>query len=322
MALADVKNKDENKLWARLNGDGDTHLKPPLPHGAMVRISKHKGVFDKGYMPNWSKEHFNISEAPQVKRGTRRRVYKIQDYNGEPVKGFWYPEELQQITDNQYRIERVLRRRKAANGSTELFVKWEWWPEKFNSWTKQTDTMSLGNEFQVAVPRNVNGPTSNTPDAYETTLAHPLDFPGTWEVGLIDITFPHTWLNLNNEIVVGISLAFLDDDIQEENENIIGEENSMDLVKALKNVGSFYRKQVIQRYRETDGRMKNRYFKVRVDFKVRKTFGIIQINISLKIYWRSYRLKYAALDLGYKTLECFMIGRLIELQLLEINKNS
>ena len=48
--------------------------------------------------------------------------------------------------------------------------------------------MSLGNEFQVALPSNVRGPKFNTPGSYETTLAHPLDLPGTWEVGLIDIT--------------------------------------------------------------------------------------------------------------------------------------
>ena len=94
--------------------------------------------------------------------------------------------------------------------------------------------MSLGNEFQVALPSNVTGPKSNTPGAYETTLAHPHDLSGTWEMGLIDFTFPHTWRNLNNDIVVGISVAFSDDDIQEENENIIGEANSMDLIKALK----------------------------------------------------------------------------------------
>ena len=94
-----------------------------MPDGAMVRISKNKGVFDKGYMPNWSKEHFTVSEAPGPRRGTKRRVYKIADYNGEPVKGVWYPEELQQITNNQYRIERVLRRRKATDESTEIVCK-------------------------------------------------------------------------------------------------------------------------------------------------------------------------------------------------------
>ena len=94
--------------------------------------------------------------------------------------------------------------------------------------------MSLGNTFIVALPSNVPGPKSNTPGAYETTLAYPLDLPGIWEVGLIDITYPHTWLNLNNEIVVGISAAFSEDEYREENENVIGELNSMDLVKALK----------------------------------------------------------------------------------------
>ena len=72
-----------------------------MPRGAMVRTSKNKGVYDKGYMPNWSKEHFTVNEALSPRRGNRRRVYKIADYNGEPVKNAWYLEELQQITDNQ-----------------------------------------------------------------------------------------------------------------------------------------------------------------------------------------------------------------------------
>ena len=96
-------------------------------------------MFDKGYMPNWLNEHFNISETPEVKRGTRRRVYKIHDYNGEPVKVVWYPEELQQITDYQYRTESVLRQRKAAYWSTELFVKLEELPEQFISWINEAD---------------------------------------------------------------------------------------------------------------------------------------------------------------------------------------
>ena len=100
--------------------------------------------------------------------------------------------------------------------------------------------MSLGNEFQVALPSNVIGSKTNTPGAYETTLAHPIDLPGTWEVGLIDITFPHTWLDLDSEVVVGISMAYLPQDDPEEKVNIIGDTNSIDLVKALKNVGSYY----------------------------------------------------------------------------------
>ena len=67
-------------------------------------------------------------------RANKRLVYKIVDYNGDLVKGVWYHEELQQIFQNQYRIERILKRRKATDESTELIVKWEGLLEKFNLW--------------------------------------------------------------------------------------------------------------------------------------------------------------------------------------------
>ena len=139
MLPADVQKKDENRLWVRLFGDGDIHLKPQIPQGAMVRASSHKTIFDKGYMPNWTKEHFTVSQAVPPRKGTKRRIYKLVDYNDEDVKGSWYPEELQEISDNQYRIEKVLRRRTLPDGTKKLFVRWEGWPEKYNSWIKETD---------------------------------------------------------------------------------------------------------------------------------------------------------------------------------------
>ena len=86
------------------------HLKPQISQGAMVRASSHKTIFDKGYMPNWTKEHVTVSQVVPHRRGTKRRVYKLVDYNDEAVKGSWYPEELQVISDNQYRIEKVLKK--------------------------------------------------------------------------------------------------------------------------------------------------------------------------------------------------------------------
>ena len=52
MAPADVQKKDENRLSVRLLEDGDTHLKPQIPQGIMVRANSHKTIFDKGYMSN------------------------------------------------------------------------------------------------------------------------------------------------------------------------------------------------------------------------------------------------------------------------------
>ena len=76
-------------------------------------------------MPNWTNEHFKVSQAVQPRRGTKWRVYKLVDYNEEDVKGSWCPEKLKEILDNQYRIEKVLRRRTLPNGTKELFVRWE-----------------------------------------------------------------------------------------------------------------------------------------------------------------------------------------------------
>ena len=94
MAPNKVTNKDEDQIWTRLYGDGDTYLKRlrKVEDGAKVRISRVKGVFDKGYMPNWSREQFTVSSmVPQAdKKGRNSRpVYTLKDDSGEEVRGKW-----------------------------------------------------------------------------------------------------------------------------------------------------------------------------------------------------------------------------------------
>jgi hypothetical protein len=69
-------------------------------------------------------------------------------------------------------------------------------------------SMSLADEFQVCLPSNVAGHPENRAGQYETTLACPLELDGSWEVGLIDISFPHTWINVHKEILVGVSVGW------------------------------------------------------------------------------------------------------------------
>ena len=83
------------------------------------------------------------------KRKTKRRVYKLVDYDGEPVKGSWYPEKLQEISDNQYRLDKVLQRRTLPDVTIELFVQWESSPGKYNSWIKETDKYDVIAEWRV-----------------------------------------------------------------------------------------------------------------------------------------------------------------------------
>jgi transposase InsO family protein len=99
--------------------------------GQMVRLNKVKGPFVKGYWGSWTLEHFRIREI--VDRNLIP-VYKLEDYNGEPVKGIFYREELEPISSNTYYIEKILKKR-----GNEIFVKWLGWGPEFNSWIPKSN---------------------------------------------------------------------------------------------------------------------------------------------------------------------------------------
>ena len=133
-----VSTKDEDKIWLKLYGANSKSKtikgKPPLD-GKRVRISKVKEIFHKGYLPNWSEEDFVVKS--ETRKG--KPVYKLKDKFGEDIKGEFYPEEVQPIEQNEYRIEKVLQKRKAGKGIKEYFIKWKGWPSKFNSWISEKD---------------------------------------------------------------------------------------------------------------------------------------------------------------------------------------
>lgn len=55
-----------------------------------------------------------------------RPIYKIVNYDGDPVEGTFYSSELQKVQKSHndlFKVEKVLKRRK-RNVATELLVKW------------------------------------------------------------------------------------------------------------------------------------------------------------------------------------------------------
>lgn len=100
--------------------------------GDTVRISKEKMHFEKGYQQNWTTEIFTIHQTIQ----RRPTVYKLKDLAGEIIKGTFYEQELQKISDSgYYPVEKVMNTR-TRNGATEYLVKFQGYPEKFNMWVK------------------------------------------------------------------------------------------------------------------------------------------------------------------------------------------
>ena len=66
MSPNQVRKNDEPRLCVKMYDDGDTLLKPQIPKWSLVRLNKVMGVFDKGYLPNWSKEHFQVMDVPEA----------------------------------------------------------------------------------------------------------------------------------------------------------------------------------------------------------------------------------------------------------------
>ena len=113
--------------------------KPKFNIGDKVRINKTKRTFDKGYLPNWTREIFEITH---VNKTFSPITYKIKDLQGEQILGTYYEHELQLIKDDEiYEIDSVLDRRTRREGKKiikEIKVNWKGYPKKFQSWIPES----------------------------------------------------------------------------------------------------------------------------------------------------------------------------------------
>ena len=129
MAPKDVNAQNEAEVYQNL------YSKRPkvgkiLKSGQLVRISKLKRVFDKGYWPNFTEEVFKIVRV----HNKRPMQYELEDLLGEEVEGKFVAEELSVVNkrnDDVWKIEKVLK--KDRNG---YLVKWRGFPPKFNSYVR------------------------------------------------------------------------------------------------------------------------------------------------------------------------------------------
>ena len=129
MAPLKVTLQNEKQVWNTLYGKPPKLRKPTLKKGDKVRLNKIHRPFAKGYLPGWTEEVF------LVKKVIPFPAYKITEWDGTPVDGTFYEEDLQKVTtDDVFRVEKVLKRRK-----NQLLVKWKGWPTKYNSWISKDD---------------------------------------------------------------------------------------------------------------------------------------------------------------------------------------
>ena len=60
--------------------------------------------------------------------------YVIDDLNGEESNGPFYEKELQKIDQQEFRIEKVIKKK-----GDKLYVKWKGYDNSFNSWIDKKD---------------------------------------------------------------------------------------------------------------------------------------------------------------------------------------
>lgn len=113
------------------------HVKIIAPNkfklGDLVRVSKFKTIFEKGYTPNWTTEIFKINKVQQ----TNPITYLLEDFQGNPIVGGFYEYELLKATyPDVFLVEKILRRK-----NDMVLVKWLGFDDKHNSWIKKSNVL-------------------------------------------------------------------------------------------------------------------------------------------------------------------------------------
>ena len=131
-------SKKENKLrvWRNLYPDHleIKYIKPKFSVRNKVRISKKKKTFETEYTTRWTEEIFTIVEVKRMSPVT----YRIADLNGEEIAGTFYEPELQETSQELFRIEKVIKR-----GKKKSLVKWKGYSNDFNIWVDNKDIVNI-----------------------------------------------------------------------------------------------------------------------------------------------------------------------------------
>lgn len=143
MKPSEVNLNNEDKVFLNLYGfdpkkghDSDyTQIKINFCVGDLVRLSKNKNIFEKGYTPNWTREIFEVEQILY----RNPPVYIVKDSQGEIIKGVFYQQELQKVYDAHESIKASIVKTRKNKGQIEYLVKKRGYPKSFVKWVDQNE---------------------------------------------------------------------------------------------------------------------------------------------------------------------------------------
>ena len=86
-------------------------------------------------LPGWTEEVFVVRRVQKGKVPT----YKVDEWDGTPIKGTFYEQDLQNVTveDNDlFRIDKIVKRK-----GDKVLVRWKGWPDKYDTWLNKKDVV-------------------------------------------------------------------------------------------------------------------------------------------------------------------------------------
>ena len=140
-------DKPENErrvrgIFASRYGKMEQYRKTKLPFavGDIVRIkieAKKITRDSRAYSQQFKGEMFEIY---RINRTLPIATYYLKSLDdGERILGSFYAQEIQRVRGNIYKVERVIRQRRARGGGIEYLVKWKDFSDRHNSWVHQRD---------------------------------------------------------------------------------------------------------------------------------------------------------------------------------------
>ena len=136
------KDKNEKKIrkiyLKRYLKSNIKKRRPKYKIGDTVRICAERGNFHRGYMEDFTREHFEISKVMLNLPFPR---YKIKEYNGDEIVGTFFENELVKYIphkDKLYDID-IIKERKNKKGEKEYLVHYIGWPKSYDEWKNARD---------------------------------------------------------------------------------------------------------------------------------------------------------------------------------------
>ena len=113
--------------------------------GDNVRVSISPSSFHRSFNPQFQQEIFKIQNI-NIKNPVP--TYTLSEYDGSNIlDGTFYAWELSPINIDEFRIEKILKRRPAKitpkTKKVEYYIKWKGFPSKYNTWEPAKNVQNL-----------------------------------------------------------------------------------------------------------------------------------------------------------------------------------